>query len=59
MVCLVRPACGSRADDDQEATVRKFLLLLVVAGAGYAVWRKVSARNADRSVWSEVTDSLT
>ncbi|MCL1870849.1 MAG: DLW-39 family protein [Promicromonosporaceae bacterium] len=38
--------------------MKKLLLLLIVAAAGFAVWRKVSAGNAERDLWSEVTDTL-
>lgn len=38
--------------------MKKLLLLLVAAVAGYGVWRKVSSGNAERDLWSEVTDSL-
>ena len=39
-------------------TVKKLLLLLVLAGAGvFAVWRKVQADRAELDLWTEATTS--
>jgi hypothetical protein len=38
--------------------MKKLLLLLVAAAAGYVVWRQLSTRRAERDLWSEVTDTL-
>ena len=38
--------------------MKKLLFVLVVVGAGYAVWRKLSEDNAERDLWSEVTDTF-
>jgi hypothetical protein len=38
--------------------MKKLLFTLIVVGAGYAIWRKVSEDNAERDLWSEVTDSF-
>jgi hypothetical protein len=38
--------------------MKKFLFALLVAGAGYAIWRKYSEDNAERDLWSEVTDTF-
>ncbi|WP_218926027.1 DLW-39 family protein [Xylanimonas oleitrophica] len=38
--------------------MKKLFLLLIALGAGYVVWRRVSEGNAERDLWSEVTDSL-
>ena len=38
--------------------MKKLLFALVVVGAGYAVWRKLSEDNAERDLWSEVTDTF-
>jgi hypothetical protein len=38
--------------------VKKLFLLLTALAAGYFVWRRISGGNAERDLWSEVTDSL-
>ena len=38
--------------------MKKLFLLLLAAAAGYVVWRQVSGANAERDLWSEVTDAL-
>jgi hypothetical protein len=38
--------------------MKKLLLLLVAAAAGYVIWRQLADRSAERDLWSEVTDSL-
>lgn len=38
--------------------MKKLFLLLIAAAGGYVVWRRVSGANAERDLWSEVTDSL-
>jgi hypothetical protein len=38
--------------------VKKLFFLLVVAAAGFAVWRKIEASRAEQELWAEVTDSV-
>jgi hypothetical protein len=38
--------------------VKKLMVLLLAAAAGYLVWRRVSSDAADRDLWTEVTDTL-
>ncbi|WP_241744436.1 DLW-39 family protein [Cellulosimicrobium arenosum] len=38
--------------------MKKLLVLLLAAGAGYLVWRKYQEDNAERDLWAEVTDTF-
>ena len=38
--------------------MKKLILLLIAAAAGYVVWRKYTEGTAERDLWSEVTDTL-
>ena len=38
--------------------MKKFLVLLLAAGAGYLLWRKYTEDNAERDLWAEVTDTF-
>ncbi|ROR96678.1 hypothetical protein EDD28_1266 [Salana multivorans] len=38
--------------------MKKLLVLAVVAGLGYLVWRELSAEKAERELWREVTDPI-
>jgi hypothetical protein len=38
--------------------VKKFVIVLLALGAGYAAWRRLSSDTAERDLWSEVTDTL-
>ena len=38
--------------------MKKLLVVLLAAGAGYILWRKLSEDAAGRDLWSEVTDSI-
>ncbi len=38
--------------------MKKLLVLLLAAGAGYFVWRKMNEDKADRDLWAEVTDAF-
>jgi hypothetical protein len=46
------------AEAPQEELVKKLLVVLLAAGAGYVLWRKLSEDAAGRDLWSEVTDSI-
>jgi len=38
--------------------MKKLLLLLIAAGVGVIVWRKVSGDDGARDLWAEVTDTF-
>ncbi|MFI2754969.1 DLW-39 family protein [Cellulomonas sp. P22] len=38
--------------------MKKVLLLLAVAGAGYVVWQRYAQDREDRDLWAEVTDTF-
>ncbi|ACV07688.1 DLW-39 family protein [Jonesia denitrificans] len=38
--------------------MKKFILVVLAAAAGYAIWRQVAADNGQRDLWSEVTDTV-
>jgi len=38
--------------------MKKLLLLLGVATAGYVVWRRIDEDRDERDLWSEVTDTF-
>ena len=38
--------------------MKKLLLLMIAAGVGIAVWRKVSDGGGARDLWAEVTDTF-
>ncbi|MFC8922820.1 DLW-39 family protein [Cellulosimicrobium sp. NPDC057127] len=38
--------------------MKKLVVLLLAAGAGYLVWRKYSEDAAERDLWAEVTDTF-
>ncbi|XBH21266.1 DLW-39 family protein [Jonesiaceae bacterium BS-20] len=38
--------------------MKKFFFVLLAAGAGYAIWRKVTSADGQRDLWSEVTDPI-
>ena len=38
--------------------MKKLLIILAVALAGFVVYRKVTQNQAERDLWSEVTDDL-
>ena len=35
--------------------MKKLILLLVLAGVGYVVYRQLAARKAEQDLWSEAT----
>lgn len=39
-------------------SVKKLLVVLVAAVAGFAVWRKIEADKAEQALWAEVTDPV-
>jgi len=38
--------------------MKKVLFLLVAGGLGYRAWQRYQAANADRDMWSKVTEPL-
>ncbi|WP_435298917.1 DLW-39 family protein [Timonella sp. A28] len=38
--------------------MKKLIVVLLMAAAGYAVWRKVTGDDGQRDLWSEVTDPI-
>ncbi|ROS75555.1 DLW-39 family protein [Cellulomonas sp. PhB143] len=38
--------------------MKKLLLVLLAAGAGYLVWRKYNESADERDLWAEVTDTF-
>jgi hypothetical protein len=38
--------------------VKKLLVLVLAASAGFAVWRKIEADKAEQALWAEVTDPV-
>jgi hypothetical protein len=38
-----------------EDTMKKLLLLVVLAGVGYVVYRQMTASKAEQDLWSEAT----
>jgi hypothetical protein len=38
--------------------MKKLLLLVVVAAAGYVAWMRYAAERDDRDLWAEVTDPI-
>ncbi|WP_218975294.1 MULTISPECIES: DLW-39 family protein [Miniimonas] len=38
--------------------MKRLLVLAALAGLGYLVWREVSAEQAERDLWREVTDPV-
>ena len=38
--------------------MKKLLVLLLVAVAGFGVWRRVEEDRQDRDLWAEITDTV-
>jgi hypothetical protein len=38
--------------------VKKLFVLLILAAAGLAVWRKMESDRAEQALWAEVTDPV-
>jgi hypothetical protein len=43
------------AGDGRLCAMKKLLLLVVLAGVGYLVYRQVMANKAEQDLWSEAT----
>jgi predicted type IV restriction endonuclease len=41
-----------------EEVVKKLFVLVLLAAAGFAVWRKVESDRAEQALWAEVTDPV-
>ena len=41
-----------------EEVVKKLFALVLLAAAGFAVWRKVESDRAEQALWAEVTDPV-
>jgi predicted negative regulator of RcsB-dependent stress response len=39
--------------------VKKLFVLVLLAVAGFAAWRKVESDRAEQALWAEVTDPVT
>ena len=53
----VRGGPVPRGEGERVRTVKKLLLLVVVALGVFAVWRKVQADRAELDLWTEATTS--
>ena len=53
----VRGEPAPRGEGEGVRTVKKLLLLVVVALGAFAVWRKVQADRAELDLWTEATTS--
>jgi len=38
--------------------MKKILVVLMAAVAGFAIWRKLEADKAEQALWAEVTDPV-
>ncbi len=38
--------------------MKKLLVALLAAGAGFAVWRKVESDKSEQKLWAEATDQV-
>ena len=38
--------------------MKKFILGLLLAGVGYAIWNRYQQVSLERDLWSDVTDSI-
>ena len=38
--------------------MKKLVMVVTAAVAGFAVWRKVESDKAEQALWAEVTDSV-
>ena len=38
--------------------MKKLFLVVLAAGAGFAVWRKVESDKAEQSLWAQATDKV-
>ncbi|GAB4065118.1 hypothetical protein GCM10028777_13700 [Angustibacter speluncae] len=38
--------------------MKKLIVVLGLAGAGYALWRKQQAEQAEQDLWAEATDTV-
>ncbi|MBL0888765.1 DLW-39 family protein [Myceligenerans indicum] len=47
-----------RRSPTTEELVKKLLVLILAAGAGYILWRKLNEDAEGRDLWSEVTDTV-
>jgi hypothetical protein len=52
------PETSVRRSLTTEELVKKLLVLILAAGAGYILWRKLNEDAEGRDLWSEVTDTV-
>ena len=53
---MVDRAGGERVEGQRyAAAMKKLLLLVVLAGVGYLVYRQIMANKAEQDLWSEAT----
>ena len=38
--------------------MKKLFIVIVLAGLGYAAWKKLTEADVDRKLWDEVTDAV-
>jgi len=38
--------------------VKKLVLLLIIAAAGFAVWKKIQSDQAEQDLWTEATNEF-
>jgi len=38
--------------------MKKFLIVALLAGLGYVAWKKLTQDDAERDLWSSVTDDV-
>ena len=62
MTAVVVVSTGSKGHSapgaNGRSSVKKLVLVALVAGAGVALWRKVGAGKSGQELWSSATDSV-
>jgi hypothetical protein len=42
----------------KEVSMKKLLVVVALAGAGYAAWKHLTTAKEDRDLWAAVTDAV-